>query len=561
MLPEKQASVLAPVIVGLKVLLLLALFWAVAPAWTPVVFSKVNLFLLHQKYLVLVVYCAVFFLSILALCIAPFLENWHIRVPLVILFALSFGFDQFIVDITGAHLDTSMMRTIWAERSSEITLDAYAIDITVNLLRAVIIGLILAFPSAPWNLGNRWCLVPTSALALVVFITAYTKGATKEFPAPLAVVGNAVLAAMSTSSKAVGVKVSYNETPYPAVQHILYIIDESVRGDYIQLNNNRLSNTPFLSGLGGRLINFGVAISGANCSNASRTILSSGARQNEASDNQNASHLEPGLFQYAKRAGFRTVVIDAWKNMASYRDASERLAIDVYIPVTDDPPYVRDNRVVEKLLEILADERLTFIYVSKFGVHFPYDLSYPSQSKPKLQLAQFSLGRLLDFARIQNAAMDATKRDALVSSYSKAIEWSVDGFFQNLLPRLDLRRTLLLYTSDHGQTMWEDGYKSTHCSSSHPHPGESYVPLFALTEATPLEGRFRQGAAHGFNRASHFDIVPTLLLAMGYKEDWVSRKFSTNLFDIPRLRHRQFQIGGSAGTENWPDGAQWVTVD
>src|SRR5262249_29603183 len=164
------------------------------------------------------------------------------------------------------------------------------------LLRAVIIGLILAFPSARRNLGNRWCLVPMSVLALVVFITVYTKGGTNEFPVPLAVAGNAVLAAMSTSSKAVGVKVSYNETPYPVVQHILYIIDESVRGDYIQLNNDKLSNTPFLSGLGGRLINFGVAISAANCSGGSRMMLSSGAPQNEASDNQNASHLEPGLF-------------------------------------------------------------------------------------------------------------------------------------------------------------------------------------------------------------------------------------------------------------------------
>jgi hypothetical protein len=78
-----------------------------------------------------------------------------------------------------------------------------------------------------------------------------------------------------------------------------------------------------------------------------------------------------------------------------------------------------------------------------------------------------------------------------------------------------------------------------------------YVPLFALTESAPLERRFRQGAAHGFDRASDFDIVPTLLLAMGYKEDWVSKKFGTNLFDIPVLRHRQFQIGG----------AEWVTVD
>ena len=157
--------------------------------------------------------------------------------------------------------------------------------------------------------------------------------------------------------------------------------------------------------------------------------------------------------------------------------------------------------------------------------------------------------------------MDFNKRDALVRSYSKAITWSVDGFFQKLQPNLDLNKTLLLYTSDHGQTLWENGYKGTHCSSSRPHPGESYVPLFAFTAVSSLEGRFRQGADRGFNRATHFDIFPTLLLAMGYEEKWVSNKFGANLFDIPSTRHRQFLIGGSLGADGWADGAEWVTVE
>jgi lipid A ethanolaminephosphotransferase len=425
-------------------------------------------------------------------------------------------------------------------------------DISVNLLKTFIIGLILALPAGRWNLANRWSFVPASALASVVFITVYTKGATKEFPPPLAVAGKVIVAAISTNSKAVAATVVYDETPSPLVQHIVYIVDESVRGDYIQLNNSNLSNTPFLAGLGRRLINFGIATSGANCSYSSRMMLRSGARQIEASKNQNARHLEAGLFQYAQRAGFRTVVINAWKKMATYMDSSERSAIDIYLPVIDEPPYVRDNRVAEKLLEVLADDKPTFIYVEKFGVHFPYDLSYPSESEPPSRLATL-VQAIMYLSRSQNFAMDANERDTLVKSYRKAITWSVDGFFQRLQPHLDLSRTLLLYTSDHGQTMWEDGYKTTHCSSSHPHPGESYVPLFALTEVPSLEGRFRQGAARGFNRASHFDIFPTLLLAMGFKEKWVSSKFGLNLFDLPSKRHRQFLIDA--------DGAEWVTVD
>ena len=229
-----------------------------------------------------------------------------------------------------------MLRTLWVERSSEVSLAPYSMDITVNVLRAFIICLILALPQSRF-LGNRWSLVPVSALASVAFVTVYTKGGTEGFPLPLAVAAEAVLAARSTNAEAVPTKVTYDETPSPLVQHIVYVIDESVRGDYIQLNNNKFSNTPILSGLDGRLINFGVATSTANCSYASRMMLRHDARQGEP-NKQDANHLKAGLFQYAQRAGFRIVVIDAWKEMATYMDSTERSAIDVYVPMTDKPP-------------------------------------------------------------------------------------------------------------------------------------------------------------------------------------------------------------------------------
>src|SRR5262249_43289928 len=183
-------------------------------------------------------------------------------------------------------------------------------------------------------------LIPVSALALVAFVTVYTKGATAEFPSPLAVAGQAIVAAISTNSQPVAPKVTYDEVPSPLVQHIVYIVDESIRDDYIQLTNNKFNNLSFLSGLDGPVINFGVATSAANCSNASRMMLRLGRQSGAPPNEQNPSHLKAGLFQYAQRAGFRTVVVDAWKEMVTYMDATERTANGGYVPVTDESPDV-----------------------------------------------------------------------------------------------------------------------------------------------------------------------------------------------------------------------------
>ena len=56
------------------------------------------------------------------------------------------------------------------------------------------------------------------------------------------------------------------------------IMDESVRGDYVSLNDAAHNTTPYLKATD-NLVNFGVAISGANCSDISRTIFRFGMRQ------------------------------------------------------------------------------------------------------------------------------------------------------------------------------------------------------------------------------------------------------------------------------------------
>ena len=122
-------------------------------------------------------------------------------------------------------------------------------DITVNLLRAIIIGSILTLPHGRWGLGNWVEQRPCVSAYIGRLRHCLHEGSNEGVSLSPAVPGGAVTAVMSTNSKAVATKVLYDELTSPLVRHIVYIIDESVRGDYIQLNNNKLTNTPFLSGL------------------------------------------------------------------------------------------------------------------------------------------------------------------------------------------------------------------------------------------------------------------------------------------------------------------------
>ena len=73
---------------------------------------------------------------------------------------------------------------------------------------------------------------------------------------------------------------------------------------------------------------------------------------------------------------------------------------------------------------------------------------------------------------------------------------------------------------------------------------EAYVPLFAITSVPEFEQRLEKGAAHGFGRFSHFEVFPTLLLAMGYDAGWVKRTYGPSLMDSPSP-DRKFMIGSS----------------
>jgi lipid A ethanolaminephosphotransferase len=244
----------------------------------------------------------------------------------------------------------------------------------------------------------------------------------------------------------------------------------------------------------------------------------------------------PTFWEFAHKAGYKTVHLDAWGgpiSLGSEISLAERTLIDSNININKTAGYLRDQLLADELLHVLKEEGPAFIYVDKFGIHFPYSDKYP----PDFHTLSTPLSD--NVSSVVSDDMFAGKH-ALVQ-YSNAIAWSVDEFFRKLLPAVDLHKTLIVYTSDHGQSLLPGRFP--HCSTTPTVPlAEADVPLFAITSEPDFEQRLEQGAARGFGQFSHFEVFPTLLLALGYDASWVKETYGPSLLDLPSP-DKKFMIG------------------
>jgi lipid A ethanolaminephosphotransferase len=164
-------------------------------------------------------------------------------------------------------------------------------------------------------------------------------------------------------------------------------------------------------------------------------------------------------------------------NTHSFMMKTERVQIDRMIPIDDVPVYLRDQTIAARVLpDLLGAKERQFIYVNKKGIHRPYHEKYPQDFGGP--------GGVLPTAV---SLADLGSRDALLKTYQRAVQWSVDEFFRTLLAHIDLSDTVILYTSDHGQSLLEGGYKLSHCSVGNVIP-ERQSCQFLLSPATDRSG-------------------------------------------------------------------------
>ena len=486
-----------------------------------------------ERYAVILGYGGIWAAAVACTLIAAFLPRTGLRLLWAVVICTSAFIGDAFIHIVREFINYDYVELLWVARSDAgNAFAAYGDRLGWPFFRAVVgFAAIVAVPvsvsiPAPLSFSmpmkvRRWLgaapLVPAAMIGGVIVITGGygTQGLPQQFtPAAISVLvlGQAAVSDYGGGRREVSIPL---RQPRRA-NHVVLIVDESIRGDFLGLNGPA-GTTPYLKSQGDRLTNFGLAASGNNCSHFSNAIMRLGGTRKNLAESIRTS---PTIWKYAKKAGYRTVYLDGQHvggYLQNFISDSEKAAIDDFLQLGGEPLDEADLRIARHLGKILASPEPHFIMINKSGAHIPYENFYPEDR------AFFS-------PHMGPGEKIGKSRERLINSYKNATRWSVDNFFETLLPAVGLDDAVILYTSDHGQNLMDRGIV-THCRYANPHPAEGVVPMVVFTDRKDLRAGFEKSAGINKNKTSHFNLFPTLLYLFGYDRAKVLARYGPGLMD------------------------------
>jgi glucan phosphoethanolaminetransferase (alkaline phosphatase superfamily) len=290
--------------------------------------------------------------------------------------------------------------------------------------------------------------------------------------------------------------------------NIVFIVDESIRADHLSLNGYSRPTTPYLEQLQrqGILYNWKDAASSATASVHSNTLLLTGV--NHLPDVSQETRKMPTIFAYAKAMGYRVSLLDVQMNTRWLMQADDYALVDERLTEQDfsnGSEFDMDLEAARWMEAKLRGSTGNFIWINKMGAHFPYASRYPSGAA----LWQPTLAGT-DYDPIQGAE--------LVNSYDNALIYNLENFFRILIQPEILEHTVIVYTSDHGQTLSENGETWPQTGSTR---NEAQIPLLIIS-GRPL-------TVDTAYKASHQNLFATLLDLMQVPDSSRTYPYSPSL--------------------------------
>jgi len=322
--------------------------------------------------------------------------------------------------------------------------------------------------------------------------------------------------------------------------NIIFVFDESTRGDHLSLNGYQRATTPYLESLAREklLLNWGIAVSASTISHPSYNAMITGATPEMLEDlNYTEINTLPTLFQFAKAMNYHTYLIDGQMKDYWGGNPDDLNYVDSYVAmreiggpdriedwergskITNDDirnntlkQWEIDGKIAEMVNQIFTSSTGNFFFIYKRGAHFPYEKNFPESKavwKPIYHFAD------------QYEVPPGDQYQAIVNSYDNALRYNIDDFFRRLSPDYsDLpNNTVIVYTGDHGESFFVNG-KAGHGGTT---PEEAMVPLFIL-------GLKDQTLDVGF-KAMHANIFTTLLDLMKFPPARRKHPYRISLFD------------------------------
>jgi lipid A ethanolaminephosphotransferase len=325
---------------------------------------------------------------------------------------------------------------------------------------------------------------------------------------------------------------------------IIYVIDESVRGSNLSLNGYPRATTPFLQSLEtrGLLKNLGICVAAGSFTHISNAYLITG--HNAFPDNAFQTDKNPTIFDYAKKMGYETIYIDInqvylYSLMKAAGDGPVR-SLDRWM--TDksfkerhiDLDTTKDLGVARVLSSLLNEKGGYFILVNKKGLHFHYRNNYPDDTASTVWKPVMKASESID--------PSSAGREKLVNTYDNGIRFQVDEFFRVFVSETTNQNYVVLYTSDHGQTLAEHGKVYTHMK---PDNVIVDVPDFLVSGERYGRKDLLDGIPPGL-RVSHLNNFATLLDLMGVPMSLRVRPYDKSIFSLTAGDNRvRYYMSGS----------------
>lgn len=251
---------------------------------------------------------------------------------------------------------------------------------------------------------------------------------------------------------------------HPADRREVYVmvIGETARAENFGLYGYTRDTTPRLAAVDG-LVAYPQAYTQSNTTHKSVPMLMSAA----TAEDYDRIYREKGIISAFREAGFHTVFISNQRPNHSFIDIFGEEA-DKWRFLKEELPAganIHDGEMLAEVDRVLAEGRgKVLIVLHTYGSHFEYRERYPRE------MAHF----LPDDAVEASAA----NRECLLNAYDNTILYT-DSVLDALIGRLHASGADagMLYTSDHGENIYDDGSGLFLHASPRPSIHELHVPL------------------------------------------------------------------------------------
>jgi glucan phosphoethanolaminetransferase (alkaline phosphatase superfamily) len=194
----------------------------------------------------------------------------------------------------------------------------------------------------------------------------------------------------------------------------------------------------------------------------------------------------------------------------------------------------KDLGIARFLSSLLNERGGYFILVNKKGLHFHYRNTYPDDPAFTVWKPVMEASGPVD--------PSPTGREKIVNTYDNGIRFQVDEFFRRFVSDTTNQNYVILYTSDHGQTLAEHGQVYSH---GKPDKVIVDVPAFLLVG----ERYDKKGSLAGIRpgiRVSHLNNFATLLDLMDVPMSLRVRPYDKSFFSLTAEDNRErYYMSGS----------------